>query len=712
MAGDVEVRTELTLDSSADEVVQRIRNDFESLDDQVDETQSSLKDFGTQFLATFAAVNLVPAIEQFAELATGIVDVGSAAFDTEQGIAGLVAGMTGNEWGVARAFAEDLNDQFVDLNVNVGQAKDDIIAGHKALTTFLGGTSRAMQVASDNMANITTIANVQGHAVQELAGQFGKMAAGFVATESAAFNLLRTTGIFADDITKVLPEWQKLTQEERVRRLEGAFTSIADNLKEAPATLSDMVTSIQGIGNEFLETFGKAAMSEFMGGLGDLRGDLQDTRAGIKEAAADMGRELGTFVNDALSFIRENADDIKDTARQISESVVSGFKFAKEAVSWILEHKTQLMVLGGLGIASQTGLGRAAGGFVAGAAGRMAAGQAARSVALGGAAGIGGQALAGQAAATSMGRVSTAMGNLTRSMGPAATAGGRLGQSFVGLFSAIAAGGPPVWAATAALTALGGGLVYLVNKANEAEQERQKTIETGLEEFTRLSGKWGELTQAEIRRMDQLKLAAEEAAADSPENQLVAEKFDAIWQERLDGIVGTYVRPLMTAQRQIENLVATSSQANEEMLVQIAMQEAQVVSGVTGMFNTAWKGHNDAAMQYIVRVLHGSEDLRKAFFASADMTAEGFGKLSQVATEMGEEFRTIANMSRERQGLEIDMSARQTAPQVNFNGGQVFKIQQEFREQDPDRIAVAFERRITQAAVSRVQASTTTPFGT
>lgn len=691
MANDVEVKTELTLDDSAGEVVKQIQRDFDKLDDEVEDVQSGLKDFGTQFLATFAAVNLVPAIQQFAELSMSIVDVGSAAFDAEQATAGLVAGMTGSEWGVARAYAEDLNRTFNDLTVNVGQAKDDIIAGHKALTTFLGGTSRAMQVASNNMANLTAIANVQGHSVQDLASQFGNMANGFVATESAAFNLLRTTGIFSNDLSKINAEWQKLTQDERINRLEGAFASIADNLSEAPPTLSDMLTSIKGIGNEFLETFGKSAMTEFMGGLGELRGDLQGARGDIRQFATDMGRELGTFVNDAIKWVRENGENVKDAAMAVKDAVVTGFQFARDTIAWILENKTQLMVLGGLGLASRTGLGRAAagavGGVVTGATGHLA-----------GAAGIG--------------KVESAMVSLTKTMGTTASAGAKLGQGIGALMTAIAAGGPAMWAAAAAATALGAGIVYMVDKANEAEEKRQQTVETGLEEFTRLAGKFGQLTKEEIARMDQLKAAAEEAASSSFDQRRVSEKFDAIWQDRLDNITNTYIQPLMKVQRDIETLAAASASASDDALADIAMREQNVIMGFSDMFRNAWKTHNDAAMQYIIRLLNSSDHLKNAFFSASDLTAEGFAKLAEVAETMGDDFATLASHLRDIQGSEITAATGKTSPQINFNGGQVFKIQQEFREQDPDRIAVAFERRIIQSATSRVQAATSTPFGT
>jgi hypothetical protein len=46
-----------------------------------------------------------------------------------------------------------------------------------------------------------------------------------------------------------------------------------------------------------------------------------------------------------------------------------------------------------------------------------------------------------------------------------------------------------------------------------------------------------------------------------------------------------------------------------------------------------------------------------------------------------------------------------------FNGGQVFNIKQDFRDQDPDRVAVVFQRDISRAAENRLMARTVPAFG-
>jgi hypothetical protein len=806
---DVSVRTELKLDDLATEVLNRIRSGFDDVDAEVDQTQSSLRDFGTQFAATFAAVSVGPLLGKLKDVVTGFIDVGSEAYDLEQNIAGMLAGMTGNEWVIARAYAEDLNAQFNTLTISSGVLKDDIKAGHQELVTFLGGGSRAFQVASDNLQNLTTLADVQGLSMQRLGMDFGRMSAGMVAMESPLFNLLRGTGIFASKIEDVNKEWRELTQEERINRLSGAIGSIAENLGKAPPTLSDMVTSIRAIGDEFMETFGKSAMTEFMGGLVDLQGDLGDARGDLRAFAKDVGREVGQFAGDAIKGMRDAFAFIQTHADEIKSAVKEGFQFARDTVTWILAHKTELMVLGGGMMLSMTGagggllggLGGAVMGGLGGAANALGERQASRSMGLLGAPspgaprgggmvplpkldltgltdsqkqvaainkavvqdlvnthGVAGQVLmrgssqvsnavqgmsvaqqaivkAAASTGTVAGRFGSAMSGFVASGGPAVQMGAQLTKGIGSLAGAIIAGGPPAWAATAAVTAFAGGLIYLNAKVNEAEDERNRIVDDGLKEYAQLSQTMGVLNDEQIKRMDELRAAAERAASDKLIPERTFERFEGMDKQRRGMLQGLF-HPLEDAFSNVDKIAkkvgsdtahfdavvkqfgATSSAAIDEEekymqgLLELAQAEEASVGLITQAFAKSWQAHDQSSMEYILGVVNRSEQLRNAFVRSADMSAEGFAKMISVAEQMGPQFQALVTGLKGRQEQEIEEMTKGAAPQVNFNGGQVFKIEQNFRDQEPDRIAIAFEKRFTQAAISRVQATTATPFGT
>lgn len=743
MAEETEVSTKLTLDDNASKTLKNVQRGFEQVSDEADDSKKVVSDFGKQFMTTFAAMNAGAAIGHIRDFMGQFTGIASAAYDNEQGIAGLLAGMTGTEWATARAYAEDINAEFNDLNINIGQNKQDIHDGYRAIITYLGGTSDAFKAARDNIGALTAVSNVQGVAVAQLAGEFGKLAAGYVAMESPVFNLLKGTGIFAADSKKIQEEWQKLTQTERVDRLSKAFEKIGDNLADAPSTLSDLKTSLGGIGDEFLETFGKSAMSQFVGEVSNLKGTLIDTRGDMQDLANDWGGEVGRFVADMYEGAQQSVAWLKDNSEEIKDSVKEGFQFARESIAWIIDNKTTLMAIGGAFAISRTGLGGMAVGLGGGMVGQMGAGLLgaigggggrAMAVGQGGGAAVGGGRMAMPALTTAgafvddaaakayfrqstqstriTGRLSNSLSGFVREGGPAVQMGGKLGMMLGGLTKAFIAGGPVIWGAGAAIGALTTGAMLLADKIGEAEEKRVETINTNVSEFEQITQKMGALNKQELKRLDELRAEAEQMAADRLIPAGTADKFEAAWQARQQNILQAYVHPM---QNIVDEVQRYGAMMDEQQVIAPETMEAQALSinVAAQLYQKAWKAHDEGAMAYVAELVTNSDHMRRAFYESADLTAEGFEQFATTVRKLSSEFANpfatelegLANMKR-------DAAAAMANPVVNFNGGQVFKIQQNFRDQNPDQVVVSFQRKVTQAAISRTQPMTTTPFGT
>ena len=709
-----EVVAKLTLDTDASAKLDEIRRDFQSLNRDSETSQSALKAFGVQFAATFAAVNLMPVVHQVRNFTESLVDVGAESLDVQQKMAGVIAGMTGRPWREAYVYAGDLVQRIDDLGIKYGQAAEDIQAGHEAIRTFLGGTSLAYDVATRSIEHLTSIANVQGLTVSELGRNFGSMANGLIRVQSPIFNLLRSTGIFSKDITKVTKEWQELTQAERVRRLEGAFEKVAENLADAAPTMTDLMRSVHQIGDEVSKAFGKAAIKEFMGQLGMLRGDLTDSQATFEELAAELGKDVGATVAEIIASLRDTFDYIREHADEIRDSIKEGFKFAKETFGWILDHRKELALAGAALALANTSIGgaalRGAGGVLAGATGRIAGGVATAAATRAGAGVLVGGAEAA-AATMASGKFAASMTQVAQAGGPATAAGARFGGALASLGGALVAGGPAVWAATAAVGALAVGAVKLYNTIQESEQRKEDVIQSNLKEYAELAQKVDVLTAAEVNRMESLRLEAERAAADKMDNRRVGEDFGRLAQERDEKILKAYVRPMQEIEQAI---MAYSQRASEEGLIpeEMAAQE-EAVNAAAQLFQTAWQAHDEGAELFIAKMLGKTKDMRNAFIESANMTSEAFNHLAEVVRRLGgESNEEFANLLEATSKHQMQQEAKKAGMNVNFNGGQTFKIEQNFRDQDPDRIAVAFERRFTQAAISRAQAVTSTPFGT
>ena len=71
--------------------------------------------------------------------------------------------------------------------------------------------------------------------------------------------------------------------------------------------------------------------------------------------------------------------------------------------------------------------------------------------------------------------------------------------------------------------------------------------------------------------------------------------------------------------------------------------------------------------------------------------------------ELEKAMRDASNVVKKQMGIK---------PQAGVNIGVAnFHIKQDFRDQDPDRIALVFKKDIGQAAVSRTASRVATPFG-
>lgn len=659
MADETEIRAKLRLDDFASSVLDKIKQGFQEVSEQQEKTESGFLDFARQTAATALGVNFMPMIRGATNMATSFFRVANAAHDTQQGFAGLIAGMSGVPWAEARSEAERLHRTLTDISVEIGQASDDVIAGFSQMTTFLGGTTDAFQVAERNMRGIVTIANVTGVSAQELSMQFGKMASGFLSTESAVFNLFKTTGIFAKDIAKVNSEWQQLTQEERVRRLEAATAKIAGNLGQAEPTFTDLVTSMKEVGHQMLESLGEPVVKTLIPILQDLRESFMENREEIEGYARDMGRDVARWVKDASKDIEAGFEYIKTHKEEIKDAIVEAFNHAKSVVQFILDHKEELALAFGAKAASPVigPVAKAGGKAVAGVAKAGFAG----TSAIFGAAGVGG--IAG--ATVALGAFAAAIGGVTLAIDQAVK----------------------LWNET------GGGLSDAERNFN-AIQERfeQMAKDPALSEWSQ-----AEMKHFEVMRENIVALAEELDKDSRAAGELADAAFEAHRSAR--------------QQVMIYDQMASTMRKLEESGGLEGLDLGPMVERFTAGFQNAIQAGDMATARYIASTLANAKGLHTAFLNSSALTAEGFQRLAEMVKDQAGDFAEQLSALSKKEAA-ATAGAKAAAPKISMSGGQVFKIQQDFRDQDPDRVAIVFQRDISRAAERRIAATTSSPFGT
>jgi len=652
---DVKVKTELTLDDLASDVLKRIQDGFKSTDAEQQKAQSGLMDFGKQFASTFAAVNLMPAIGQIRQFAEEVIGVAREADDAAQNIAGMLAGTAGYSWRDAREEGERMHEEIVGMAVDIGQASKDIESGFKGIMTWMGGGARAYAFANEQLRSMTTIANVMGFSTDMIAQNVGQMAAGFVRTRSPLFALLRGTGIFSDDITKIVKEWQELTDEQRMQKLGYAIGKVSENLGEAGPTLSDMITMAKEGAGLVVESFGGSMLKEVKPAMADLIADMKDGRGQMQEYARELGRSVGRWVKEASGKIKEGFEYIQTHADEIKAAVVDAFEKARNVVEWILEHKEEIAIAFGA-YAARPAIGAAAGvagaAWKSGAAGGAVFGMKAPGGAGGGAYGLVALSAAAVGAAAALDQLSQLLDELKGEEAKNAEA------------------------RKAALERMSSDL----REWDEAQAHAFAEIGRGFVESADAIG----MTTAQAEAMVSEMRAAHEAGAS------IAEKVDAAAMQIESIKEGIEIGSWDDEQQAVDNLNALTDYLGTA-------------------FQRAIDTGNQAQAQYIANVLAGSSEVQDAFVQSGVVTRDAMMKLADMVQGSAASFasRLLDMFSGGPKGLKTPKG-----PSIHMSGGQTFKIQQDFRDSDPNQVLVMFRRDLAAAATRRLQARGASPFGT
>ncbi len=124
-------------------------------------------------------------------------------------------------------------------------------------------------------------------------------------------------------------------------------------------------------------------------------------------------------------------------------------------------------------------------------------------------------------------------------------------------------------------------------------------------------------------------------------------------------------------------------------------------------FEVAAKANDEGAQKYVASFLKENEALATALGKlGPEVMKEGMGKLIDTVTALGDKDSAEAL----KKGLKpnLGIAAKGNIVQ-NFNGS--IHIKQDFRDQDPDRVAVVFKQQLGKYASNRVASGFAQPFG-
>lgn len=644
----VEVKAKLTLDDAASSSLSHLKQGFEDLHESSKQTTEGLTAMKL-VLSELATHAFEVGLEKAKEFGESILEASEHGQEVTKRIAGMTAAVQGVDWDVAAQGATGYFEKVQDVAINTRQPIADVEAGFARLVEIQGATPAGLQKSLEQTEQMSNVARTLGTSVETIGGQFAFMEEGALKVKSQMYQLLQPTGIFEHQSGKVTEWWSKLTNESRAELLASGLEKLSDRMEKAAPSFKDTVTQLDNVWDTVKERLGGPFLEAMQPQIQKLEKNLLGSSKDIDKFAENLGVNVGEWVNEAAAKVKEGFDFIQEHEAEIGADIKEAWAFAKEVMDFIIAHKEVLAALA----VGNSALGRGA---------------------IGAAQGVAGAVL--KAAPTAVGGAEvTAFTGGAIALGAFAAA---VGASILALQQ---------WDELMAIT--GGGKSDEQMNFDAIQKQFKQMIDTPD------AGLWSAQEQESFAHMrDNITKMAVELGEDS---RAAGELADKAYQAH--HAIREIVDPIDKA---AEALAAMSQGADKDW-----SQQDAAVAAITDGFSNAATAHNTAAQQYVATMLAGSTALQTAFLQSANMSAEGFNSLADMLQGSAKEF---AEQLRGKAGL-VGGAAKEVKPTVNFNGGQSFKIQQDFRDQDPDRIAVIFQQGVLKSAERRLQAVTSSPFG-
>lgn len=659
---NVNVKTTLKLDDLASALLKKIQGGFAETQQAAESASSTFSEWAQTAgsVAMALGINLSDVTSKVYAFGKGLVMTAAEGQAADHAIAGLIATVQGRDWASAAAEAAELGDSLDLIAANAGVAGDGVQAALQTVLEFTGATEKGVESAKKSITDIATISGVLGKNTEGIAREYAMMVEGTVRTKGQLFQLLQTTGIFGKETKKAAEFWSKMTEEDRIRQLAYGMGEVAGKLSKATPSFKQLLTSIETMWDVAKEKLGEPFVEALSPVLKELIVRMKAAGPAVESFAKSMAKDVGVWVKGAAQMIESGFQYIKTHKDEIAAAIKDAFMTAKKVVEFILAHKEEIAVAFGAHALANSPIGRGIGSiYGAGAKG---------------------------GAVTGMG-----------SLGGLGAGGGMLGgaATVAAFAAAVVAWGVAIdqWSDLMARTEGG------KSEAERDQLARKRALE-GMREGQKGAEGLREWDPAEIKRFEQLRKSFVEAASELGESSRAA-----------GDLADSVFRAHRAARGQVEQFdkAIAAYQALAESGVDMAATD---FTGMASMFATGFQNaistNNDAVAQYIANLVTKSKELQSALLFSSELTAEGFTALAQMVEGKSKEFAELLRSA----GAQKAEAAKPAAPKIHMSGGQVFKIQQDFRDQDPDRVAFVFQRDIAKAAERRIQASTVSPFGT
>jgi hypothetical protein len=664
----VDVRGRLVLDDETSGTLGKIRKGFDQTHQAQQHVQASMG-----FIKTAGAMAvgsaILPMVRGVTHMAEGFVHSARESMAFQRGMSGLIASVQGVSFDRARASATGLESAIERIGVQSGVAIEQIVPGFERMLEINGATEEGMRRTVETTKSLAIISRDLGLDMNTVSVETSMMSEGLLRTRGRMFQLLSTTGIFGDKVKGAAAYWSKLTEEERIKRLNQAMGTLAGKMGAQEMGLGGYIASIHNLIEIAKKEIGTPIARALTPFAKEFKTGLEEMMPALREFGVLAARDVAGGMKEATTWLKEGVDYVISHRAEIEAGFKAGAEHVKDAVGFVLEHRKALGVMAGLYYGGPAAL-----------KGAKAIGQYAPMV--GGGLLTGGKMLG--AGATALTATGGGLGAVIPAMAGAATPAVALTAALVGL---TAAG----WQAY--------GLFGDLRKNQNADTVARK------EAIDRFISQGGMFSKASEEVEHQLAFMTNEFITHSEQVGMTRESAAALTKEYWHTFDASQkvVATMSDAAGAVDALGEAGKKASGMQLASVASDMVDV----GGAFEQAAANHNAGAMNYIANMLGGSVAMQEAFLKSGKMSADAYEQLAGIVEGKSQEFaERLLNLAKGAAG-----GAR---PHVNVNmsGGQTFNIKQDFRDQDPDRVIVTFKNDMGKLATRRLQAHSATPFGT
>jgi hypothetical protein len=694
--GDVAtVGIKLKLDDQASAALAQVRSGFSSIAGAASTFNSTMSGMMKQAASIAVGIKMGDIMSGIGSLWTDMI-AGAKNHNAEiRQMAGVLA-MTskpGTGWDALMGQAEKYHHKLREVAIATGTSKTEMVGAFEAIA----------ERSQKPPAEIARIVEQMSIASRMVPSGVGGMVSGFQALEMGIVRprnemvmLIRQAGLMSGsardisrnlmtmlspermakaspEIKKLHDEYSKLGKEPVMAMAEKAISIMAERAKSIPMTMGQVITSIKESKDQILETAGlpilRGLTDAIRPSLDQLRRYLSVHSKDIEAWAKDAGVKIGMYmklaadkIQLAFEYLKTHSDDIMKALSIGANTLLAAFRFA-------IDNKEILLAIAGAKALAGTGAGKAVGGLASQA---VVAGM-----------GLGAKGAAG-------------MGGAFAGMG--ATVGAVAGlAAFAAAIAGVAAA---AYQAVKYLDESKGHISPWAALAEDNASAITEAISTMAKKSTAEVRAWTGEEELWYHERAAASIAALRASGATEAEIAVAQKriqSDYIDHAKAMGHIAIMQETARNLERQTASDAAIAGPSTTGSW--LVSEQVTMAQQVQAAYEYAAKTNNQGAMGYLANFIAGNTTVQQALFDAGGQIGLGFDALAEILEKKAPELA-----ARLRSAGATVAGTKPVPAKISMGGGNTFNIKQDFRDQDPDRIAIVFQRDVARASMTRVQA--------